>query len=82
MMVSPLRMGAVCLVDDDDDGDVDVDDDANEDFEDKDGEDDDIGFTFLENRSGMIWRRWRLLKKKHKTQGGSGGSARIRQQVV
>ena len=58
------------------------DDDDNEDFEDKDGEDDDSGFTFLENRSGVIWRRWRLLKKKHKTQGGSGGSARIRQQVV
>ena len=78
MMVSPLRMGAVCLGEDD----YDVNDDDNEDFEDIDGEDDDSGFTFLENRSGMIWRRWRLLKKKHKTQGGSGGSARIRQQVV
>ena len=40
MMVSPLRMGAVCLGEDDDHGDVDVNDDVNEDFEDKDGEDD------------------------------------------
>ena len=73
MIVSLFRMGTVFSGEDDDDS---------EDFEDNGGEGDDSGFTFLENRSGMIWRRWRLLKKKHKTQGGSGGSARIRQQVV
>ena len=73
MMVSLFRMGAVCSGEDDN---------GNADIEDNGDEDDDSGFTFLENRSGMVWRRWRLLKKKHKTQGGSGGSARIRQQVV
>ena len=52
MMVSLFRMGAVCSGEDDN---------GNADIEDNGDEDDDSGFTFLENRSGMILRRWRLL---------------------